>query len=126
MLYWKDVHCVYVTGDRRHAAILLLRRRLFSGGGKPVSFRRSAGKYPVKQLHPEVDSQTIDTYLCRNVLIGLSVIDILLASPAGFEPARQRYLASQKKARYRMSYECIQICKSLLLISKLRKTAGIV
>ena len=50
----------------------------------------------MKQPRPEDDSQTIDTYHCRNTGIGFKIIDILLESPAGWEPVREEVIASQK------------------------------
>ena len=46
--------------DRRQTKqFLLLKRRLSSAGGSQGSSRRSAGKYPVKPLRPEGDSQPL-------------------------------------------------------------------
>ena len=40
-----------------------------------------------REIHRETgDNQTIEICRCRNNLIGLSIIDILLASPMGFDP----------------------------------------
>ena len=40
-----------------------------------------------REIHRETGyNQTIEICRCRNNLIGLSVIDILLASPMGFDP----------------------------------------
>ena len=63
-----------------------------------ASCRRSTEKYAVKPPRPEGDMRTIDPYHCRNngILFFFKSLTILLASPAGFEPTRQRYLASQK------------------------------
>ena len=66
-------------------AVLLLRHRLPSGGcgmGEPQQFSMacSVGKLP----RETGDNQTIEICRCRNNLIGLSIIDILLASPMGF------------------------------------------
>ena len=55
-------------------------------GGSHSSSRCSVGKFPVKPSCPEGDNQTIEICRCRNNLIGSSIIDILLASPMGFDP----------------------------------------
>ena len=51
--------------------------------------RRSVGKYTLKPPRPEGE------HLCNNSIV-FSIIDILLALPVGFEPARQKCIASQK------------------------------
>ena len=53
------------------------------GGGGQGSSRRSTGKYPVKPPRPEGDSQTIDTYHCRNNFIVLSIIDVFASVASG-------------------------------------------
>ena len=45
----------------------------------------------------EGDSQTIEIHTDANTnWIGFLIINILLTLPVGFEPARQKYIASQK------------------------------
>ena len=62
-------------------AVLLLRHRLPSGGcGHGGATAVLDGKLP----RETGDNQTIEICRCRNNLIGLSIIDILLASPMGF------------------------------------------
>ena len=68
-------------------------------GESQGSSRRSDGKYPVKPPHPEDDSQTIDTYQWRSqehLNIVSNNRQYLQVSPAECEPARQKYIASQK------------------------------
>ena len=56
---------ILLTGDRRQTKQFCFYIRRVVGESQSSS-RRSAGKYPVKTPRPEGDSQTIDTYLCRN------------------------------------------------------------
>ena len=56
-----------LTGDRRRTKqFCFLNADCLVVGESQSSSRRSAGKYPVKPPRPEGDSQTIDTYPCRN------------------------------------------------------------
>ena len=58
---------VYITGDRHQTKqFCILDADCLVVGESQGSFQHSAGKYPVKPPRPEGDSQTIDTYHCRN------------------------------------------------------------
>ena len=56
-----------LTGDRRQTKqFCFLDADCLVVGESQSSSRRLARKYPVKPPRPEGDSQTIDTYQCRN------------------------------------------------------------
>ena len=62
-----DLKGFILTGYRRQTKqFCFLDADCLVVGKSRSSSRRSAGKYPVKPPRPEGDSQTIDTYQCRN------------------------------------------------------------
>ena len=66
-LIQRDLKFNLLTGDRRQTKqFCFLDADCLVVGESQSSSRCSAGKYPVKPPHPEGDSQTIDTYPCRN------------------------------------------------------------
>ena len=52
-------------------------------GESQGSCPHSVGKYPVKPLRLEGDSQTIDTYRCRKNLLAFSINDIFTGVAIG-------------------------------------------
>ena len=85
----------------------------------------SFGKYPVKPL-PECDSQTIDTYRCRNTLIGFSFINTFYWGCQWDlnRSALQRYIACQEPVSLRLSYLGTPTI-IIRVIGQFKKMAGI-